>query len=113
MIDESVRLANALIELLQARELEKALALARGARHLARSQDLESRQLGVHEATRGLVEARRIRERLLLQAETQPESQRAYAREQLERICRELFDPQIAALQTRKRLLSRPHRVDS
>lgn len=113
MIDESVRLATALIELLKARELEKALALARGACHLARAQGLQSRQHGVHEATLGLVEARRMREQVLLQVEMQPESQRAYAREQLERICRELFDPQIAALQTRKRVLSRARRADS
>lgn len=113
MIDGSVQLASALIELLKARELEKALALARGARHLARAHDLQSRQLGVHEVTLGLVEARRMREQLLLQVEIQPESQRAYAREQLERICRELFDPQIAALQTRKRALSRPRHADS
>lgn len=112
MTPEFVRLAASLVELLKAQELEKAVALACSARQLARAQDLQGRQMGVHEATLGLVEARRMREQLLRQADMQPQPNRAYAREQLERICRELFDPQIAALQTRKRALSRARRGD-
>lgn len=110
-MDDLSRLAANLVELLKAQELEKAIKLAEDKRRLARADDLGARQLGVHEATVGLIEARRMREQLLRQADTQPESQRAYARGQLERICRELFDARIAALRTRKRELSRPHRT--
>lgn len=111
MMDDLARLTADLVELLKAQELEEAVKLAGDARRLARADDLSARQLGVHEATLGLIEARRMRDQLLRQANAQPEAQRAYAREQLERICRELFDAQIAALQTRKRELSRPRRA--
>jgi hypothetical protein len=111
MTDGLSRFGAELIELLKAHELDKALKLAANARHFARAGDLEARQRGVDEASRGIRAAREMRARILQQAENQPDAQRAYAREQLERVCRELFDPQIANLQTRKRELSRPHRI--
>lgn len=111
MMDDFSRLAADLVELLKARELDKAIKLAGDARRFARAEHLDARQLGVHEATLGIFEVRRMREQILRQAETQPEAERAYAREQLEKICRELFDVRIAALQTRKRELSRPRRA--
>lgn len=111
MIDDLASLAADLTRLLKAGELDKAFKLSSDARRLARVVTLEARQLGVHEATIGLVEARRLREKILRQADEQPEAQRAFARAQLERICRELFDERIAVLQTRKRELSHPRRA--
>lgn len=109
-MDDFSRLSAELMELLKAHELDKALKLAADARHVARTSSLAARQQGVHEATLGIIEARKMRALVLREAEMQPEEQRVYAREQLERVCRELFDAQIAILQTRKRELSRPSR---
>ena len=111
MIDDLARLTADLARLLKAGELDKALRLSGDARRVARVVTLEARQLGVHEATVGIIEARRMREQILRHADAQPEAQRVYARVQLERICRELFDERIAALTTRKRELSRPRRA--
>lgn len=108
MMSDLSRLTGEILELLKAGELEKALQLSGEARRRARADTLSARQLAVHEVTLGIVEVRRMREHILRQADTQPEAQRAYAREQLEKICRELYDPQIASLQTRKRAYSRP-----
>ncbi len=110
MINDVVGLVGELTNLIKACELEKATHLAASAMRQLRASNLDSRQASVHQVTISLVELRRQRERLHDVVATLPESEKLLAQTQIERICRDLFDNEIAALQSRKRQLSCPAR---
>lgn len=110
MINDVVGLAGELTNLIKAHELEKATLLAASALRQARASDFDLRQTSVHQVTLSLVELRRQRERLHDAVATLPEMEKLLAQTQIEKICRQLFDNEIAALQTRKRQMSRPAR---
>jgi hypothetical protein len=108
MIEDIFQVTTALVALIEAQELEKAKQLAQRANQSARTYDFKSRQLAVHEVTRCLKEAQGQREKLLQAVEALPGTQKLFARAQVEAICRDLFDGEIAWLRTRKRQLSQP-----
>lgn len=110
MINDLVRLSGEVTNLIKGRELEKAALLAADALRSERASSLVSRQAAVHEATLALAELRRQRERLHAVVAALPEAEQAFAQSQIEQVCQQLFDTQIAALQSRKRELSRPVR---
>ncbi|WP_442809185.1 hypothetical protein [Trinickia soli] len=110
MIADLPTVAGELVELVKALQLEKARQLAQEARRVAVSSHLEGRQQTVHELTLAIAEAKRQRARLFQEVVALPESQRLFARAEVENICRSLFDAEIALLTTRKRQLSRPTR---
>lgn len=110
MINEFLFFGGELVRLLKSRELEKASLLAATALRTARLTNLRSRQDNVHEITLNIAELRQQHDHLKKAISALPEAERCLAWVNIEEIYRQLFDGEIAVLQTRKRQLSRPAR---
>ena len=111
MIADISTIAMELVELIRARQLETARQLVHASRRTALGAHSHERQRSVHEITLAITEAKKQQARLLREVETLPESERQFARVEIEIICSSLFDEEIARLTTRKRQLSRPGAV--
>jgi hypothetical protein len=110
VISDLSRLAAQLVELIKMQELDKARQLVQDARRAGAGSDFRARRQTVHELTLAIADAKRQRARLFLAVDALPDSQRLFARAEVENICRSLFDAEIASLTTRKRQLSNPAR---
>ncbi|TCG09294.1 hypothetical protein BZM27_06545 [Paraburkholderia steynii] len=110
MSNDLAVVAAEIVALIKSLELEKARRLAMERRREAAVWEFGARQKSVHELTLAIVEAKRQRERVMRTVDDLPQAQRLFAKAQVEAICREFFDAEIAEWATRKRELSRPGR---
>jgi hypothetical protein len=108
VISDLSSVAASVVELIKAQELEKARQLVLNRHRAALGSHFEARQQGVHELTLAIVEAKKQRSRVMQAVDGLPAEQQLLARVQVEAMCRDLFDGEIASLTSRKRQLSRP-----
>lgn len=110
MSNDLAIVAGELVALIKALELEKARRLAVERRREAAVREFGARQKSVHELTLAIVEAKRQRERVMRAVDDVSQAQRLFAKAQVEAICREFFEVEIARWTAKKRELSRPGR---
>ncbi len=110
MIGDISQLIGDLVGLLKVGAVEEAARKVEEARSAHSAATFESRQTTVNALTRAQHQAQRQREQLVATVAALPESERAFAKVQIEEISLTLLDGEIARLRAEKRRLSRPGR---
>ena len=108
MIGDISQLIGDLVGPLKVGEVDAAARKVEEARCAHIATTFEGRQTTVNALTRALHQAHRQRERLIATIATLPESERPFAKVQIEEICSMLIDDEITRLRAEKRKLSHP-----
>jgi len=110
VIDDVVLLVCDLVALIKAGEVEEAARRVGRAGRAHSAAAFTARQATLHEVNRALHAALRQREALLAAVDALPETERPFARMQIEEICAALLDYEIVRLRSEKRRLALPKR---